>query len=311
MARGIVLGGSLFCRKSPNITSEYHGRFSTGDVIEVYNVQGYDEWLATEWTDGSRGYVKKEYVAQANDTVKVTGTNVNVRNGNGTNFGAKYQLSSPTTALVLSVASDWLEIQPNSLESGWINADYVEKTASGVYVDPSLTPGSGDTIEYSGARITANAVNCREFPGTEYVRVDQFNENDRESAYDLRGSSDSTWIRIHLYNNPYGVNFGYCLRKFVDVSYGFFFNAADLFGTGLIQAGSTGRYVMHLQHYLNRFYKQKGWALLEVDGQFGSSNSNTRNAVILFQREMGLNSDGIVGDQTKLALIAYVKNLVD
>ena len=41
-------------------------------------------------------------------------------------------------------------------------------------------------------------------------------------------------------------------------------------GSGTLQNGSSGRYVYHLQHYLNRYLASRGYAKMTVDGSFGN-----------------------------------------
>ena len=77
MISGIVLGGSLRCRKTPATTGSIWGRFSNGTVMNVSNSPDAG-WYQTTW-NGSVGYIMKSFVAVASDIVKVNATNVNVR----------------------------------------------------------------------------------------------------------------------------------------------------------------------------------------------------------------------------------------
>lgn len=130
MTNGIVLGGALNCRESTSKDSKSLGRFSTGDVVSVSSSSDAD-WYQTTM-NGTVGYVMKAYVAVANDTVKVNASNVNVRDGSSTSgTNVLYQLSSPTTATVLSVTQNWVQIQPSGKSSGWIHAKYVNRSAGG------------------------------------------------------------------------------------------------------------------------------------------------------------------------------------
>ena len=61
MANGIVLGGSLRCRKTPASTGAVWGSFSNGTVLTVTNSSDAD-WYQTTW-NGSVGYVMKSFVA--------------------------------------------------------------------------------------------------------------------------------------------------------------------------------------------------------------------------------------------------------
>ena len=68
----------------------------------------------------------------------------------------------------------------------------------------------------------------------------------------------------------------------------------------VIRIGSKGRYVSDLQGYLNiAAEKYPRIPKVRVDGIFGE---NTQQAVLAFQRELGLNTDGVVGVQTWDAL---------
>jgi hypothetical protein len=62
-----------------------------------------------------------------------------------------------------------------------------------------------------------------------------------------------------------------------------------------VRTGSTGNDVKELQRAL----KEKGFDPQGTDGNFGT---NTRSAVIAFQRANGLEPDGVVGKDTRAAL---------
>lgn len=59
----------------------------------------------------------------------------------------------------------------------------------------------------------------------------------------------------------------------------------------MIQSGDSGESVQYLQNLLNSYDR----ALLDADGEFGE---NTEIAVKAFQEKNGIESDGIVGDET-------------
>lgn len=101
-----------------------------------------------------------------------------------------------------------------------------------------------------------------------------------ESNEDYRDKTGSTYKGIELGNYA-----GYDASGVGKVS--------DYSGT--LRKGSSGDGVKALQHALNQLgYGNSGTKSL--DGSFGS---NTRSAVIAFQRANGLSADGVVGSQTK------------
>ena len=53
MANGIVLGGSLRCRKTPASTGAVWGSFSNGTVLTVTNSSNAD-WYQTTWNGSVR-----------------------------------------------------------------------------------------------------------------------------------------------------------------------------------------------------------------------------------------------------------------
>ena len=119
MANGIVLGGKLKFRKKASTSGTVITSIPTGTVLSVSAVSGNDSWYQTTYSTYGTGYVMKSFVAVASDTVEVNATNVNVRNSaNGSTV--LYTLSSPATATVQDVSSDWVKIQPSGNKVGWI-----------------------------------------------------------------------------------------------------------------------------------------------------------------------------------------------
>lgn len=165
MANGIVLGGSLYCRKSASTSAGYYGKFSTGTVIAVK--EHGDEWYQTTWTDSSTGYVKKDYVAKADDYVTVTGNNINVRSSSSTSGEILYQFDKGASNRVGNVTAGWVYVIPKARQAGWISATYLEKDT-----DASGGNGSGSTstpsivTSFSGglSSLTDSAVNVRVAP---------------------------------------------------------------------------------------------------------------------------------------------------
>lgn len=211
MANGIVLGGSLRCRKSPTTSADVWGSFSNGTVLTVTNSSD-DEWFQTTW-NGSVGYVMKSFVAVAGDTVQVNATNVNVRNNPGTSgTTVLYQLDSPATAEVVSVDTDWVHIQPSGEEDGWISADYVDKSSGsssggstgGDEGSGGDTGGGDDTTFQAGhfGRTTKTGVRVRLTPGSDdfvqVVKGSMFYIEGTVTGPTISGSTSTLWVKVRF-----------------------------------------------------------------------------------------------------------------
>lgn len=209
MMDGIVLGGSLNCRKEPSKSSTSLGRFSTGTLLTVTNSSDTD-WYQTTYND-SIGYVMKSFVAVSGDTVKVNASNVNVRdNASTTGTNVLYTLSSPTPASVLSVTSNWVNIQPEGKDSGWIHAKYVNLSTSnsssaGDSTDTPSTPDNTDDPTFTAGhfgRTTKAGVRLRTAPDSdEFVQVvkgSMFMIEGTQTGPVVSGSSSTLWVKIRF-----------------------------------------------------------------------------------------------------------------
>lgn len=203
MTNGIVLGRSLRCRKTPTTTGSIWGRFSNGTVMNVINSPDAG-WYQTTW-NGSVGYIMKSFVAVASDIVKVNATNVNVRDKpsiSGTTV--LYRLSSPTTATVVSVISDWVKIQPSGKSAGWICADYVDKSGSGTSAGGSSISSDDNPTYITGhfGHTTKPGVRLRTSPGSNsFVQVVQgsmFYIEGTETGPAITGSSSTLWVKVRF-----------------------------------------------------------------------------------------------------------------
>ena len=164
MANGIVLGGKLKFRKKASTSGTVITSIPTGTVLSVSAFSGNDSWYQTTYSTYGTGYVMKSFVAVASDTVEVNATNVNVRNSaNGSTV--LYTLSSPATATVQDVSSDWVKIQPSGKKVGWIKADYVNKKSSGSSSSGGNSSGGGSSPELIGKSgmvvVNASGLNVR------------------------------------------------------------------------------------------------------------------------------------------------------
>ena len=152
--KGIVNTAELNIRNEPSTNGDRVGGYVYGDRVEITETK--DGWGKTD-----KGWISLTYVYQdgtkGTNSAKgiVSGDQVNVRSGPGTNFDKVDTMTYGERVNILEKFkygnSYW-----GCTEDGWICLDYV-------YID-------GDPGEGSGAgRVTGNNVNLRSGPGTGYA----------------------------------------------------------------------------------------------------------------------------------------------
>ena len=200
MANGIVLGGKLKFRKTASTSGTVITSIPTGTVLSVTAVSGNDSWYQTTYSTYGTGYVMKSFVAVASDTVEVNATNVNVRNSaNGSTV--LYTLSSPATATVQDVSSNWVKIQPSGKKVGWIKADYVNKKSSGSSSSGGNSSGGGsssssDLIGKSGmVAVNASGLNVRSSANGSLLSYKLYN-GEKVTILEVSTAGGYTWYRV-------------------------------------------------------------------------------------------------------------------
>lgn len=200
MANGIVLGGKLKFRKTASTSGTVITSIPTGTVLSVSAVSGNDSWYQTTYSTYGTGYVMKSFVAVASDTVEVNATNVNVRNSaNGSTV--LYTLSSPATATVQDVSSNWVKIQPSGKKVGWIKADYVNKKSSGSSSSGGNSSGGGsssssDLVGKSGmVAVNASGLNVRSSANGSLLSYKLYN-GEKVTILEVSTAGGYTWYRV-------------------------------------------------------------------------------------------------------------------
>lgn len=200
MANGIVLGGKLKFRKKASTSGTVITSIPTGTVLSVSAVSGNDSWYQTTYSTYGTGYVMKSFVAVASDTVEVNATNVNVRNSaNGSTV--LYTLSSPATATVQDVSSNWVKIQPSGKKVGWIKADYVNKKSSGSSSSGGNSSGGGsssssDLVGKSGmVAVNASGLNVRSSANGSLLSYKLYN-GEKVTILEVSTAGGYTWYRV-------------------------------------------------------------------------------------------------------------------
>ena len=247
----------------------------------------------------------REFVAVSGDTVQVTANSVNVRSGPGTSYSSLYRLSSPATATVENVTSNWVQINPSGHQTGWMIASYLEKTAGGSASSFPWEVSTDTQGNYPYSRII-NGHYCvyEDPPSIDGVHVISLVSNSSCTVHEMSGEDNTFFVFNYNGENKY------LLRKNVDNSH---CDKAptQLFGSGTLSNGSSGRHVITLQHYLNRYLSSRNYTTITVDDGFGNT---TKQKVESFQMYMnsqynaGLQVDGVVGENTRKWLACFVQS---
>ena len=245
MANGIVLGGKLKFRKTASTSGTVITSIPTGTVLSVTAVSGNDSWYQTTYSTYGTGYVMKSFVAVASDTVEVNATNVNVRNSaNGSTV--LYTLSSPATATVQDVSSDWVKIQPSGKKVGWIKADYVNKKSSGSSSSGGNSSGGGsssssDLVGKSGmVAVNASGLNVRSSANGSLLSYKLYN-GEKVTILEVSTAGGYTWYRVQDSQNRTN---GWVRSDFIAVdntSGGGSSSSSDLIGkSGMVAVNASG-----------------------------------------------------------------------
>ena len=163
VARGIVTASELNIRSKAGVDGDRVGSLTAGARVEILEKSG-------GWGRIDKGWISLDYVYQDGTTGKntakgvVTGNQLNVRSGPGTNYGRVSSLNTGDRVNILEQftigGTKW-----GCIDKGWISLDYV-------YID-------GTTGENSGTgTVTGNDLNIRTGPGTTYGTNGSLNKGD-------------------------------------------------------------------------------------------------------------------------------------
>ena len=178
VAKGIVTASELNIRSKAGTDGERVGSLKAGDRVEILEKSG-------GWGRTSKGWISLDYVYQDGTTGKntakgvVTGNQLNIRSGPGTNYGSNGSLNFGARVNILEQftvnGTKW-----GCIDKGWISLDYV-------YID-------GTTGENGGTgTVTGDGLNIRTGPGTNYGTNGSLNKGDTIKIYTQIKIGDITW----------------------------------------------------------------------------------------------------------------------
>ena len=125
---GVVTGTELNIRSGPGTGYGSVGSYKKGDRISILNQFTYDgvTWGCTNKGWVSLQYVQLDGVSTGNDkTGTITGNELNIRSGPGTNYGSVGTLNSGDRVTILST-TDVDGVTWGNIDKGWISMAYVQ-----------------------------------------------------------------------------------------------------------------------------------------------------------------------------------------
>ncbi len=181
--KGIVTASQLNIRKDASTESDRVGSLNFGTRVEILEKKG-------NWGRIKNGWISLDHVYQdgttGTKTAKgiVTGDQVNLRGGPGTNYDTVGSVNYGKRVAILEQftynGTTW-----GCTKDGWISMKYI-------YVDGTGTGEENDETGY----ITGDQVNIRSGPGTGYDPVGSLNEGDEVTILFKLKVGDTTWGNI-------------------------------------------------------------------------------------------------------------------
>ena len=126
----MVTGNQVNIRAGANRNYEVIHQVNRGEPLIVVGQQG--EWYAVELPPEASCFIAAQYVAREGAASgRVTGTNVNLRGGQGTRYNALGKVSAGEPLIILGEQEGWLRIVPPMAARGWIAASLVQPDPAG------------------------------------------------------------------------------------------------------------------------------------------------------------------------------------
>lgn len=179
--KGIVTASQLNVRASASQTAEKVGSLNYGARVEFYEKDG-------TWGRTKDGWISLNYVYQDGTTGSKTGSGVvsgnqlNIRSGPGTGYTSVGSYNSGDRVTILEQFT-YNGVTWGCTNKGWISLQYV--TMDGVSTGKDQT-----------GKITANGLNIRGGPGTEYASVGSLNAGDQVTIYSTTTVDGVTWGNV-------------------------------------------------------------------------------------------------------------------
>lgn len=281
--------GTVNLRSGPDMEKSVVAKIENGQ--EVYVIGGQGDWFEIN-CEGQKGYIFKKYVNIGGEngaattlselfdawTGSVTASSLKVRSGPSTGYDVLSTLSKGTSLSVLGESGGWYYVEMKNGTKGYASKDYIQKG----------TGATTCTIQVS------NTLNVRKGPGTGYDVVASVKNGTVVTLLDDSGS----WYKI----KTSGGTEGYIDSQYAKLGGSLSSNTSSSSSglkapSGTFRQGSEGSSVVTIQKRL----RELGYLSASATGYYGSA---TVAAVRSFQKNNGLSSDGVCGENTLSVLFS-------
>ena len=175
---GIITASELNIRSEASQNGEKTGMYTYGDRVEILETKN-------GWGRTDKGWISLTYVYLEGSTGTktgkgvVTGTQLYIRSGPGTNYDAVGSLNKGDRVEILEQVTSG-DMTWGCIEDGWISMSFV-------YMDGTTGEGSGT------GTITGSGLNIRSGPGTNYTSVGSLDKGDVVKILAQITIGDMTW----------------------------------------------------------------------------------------------------------------------
>lgn len=175
---GVITASELNIRSEADQNSDKVGMYNYGDRVKILETK--NGWGRTDkgWVSMSHVYLDGSTGTKTGKGI-VTGTQLYIRSGPGTNYDAVGSVNKGDRVNILEQVKIG-DMTWGCIEGGWISLSYV-------YMDGTTGEGSGT------GTVTGDGLNIRSGPGTKYNSVGSLNKGDTVKIYTQIKFGDMTW----------------------------------------------------------------------------------------------------------------------
>ncbi|MGI6534767.1 MAG: SH3 domain-containing protein [Peptococcia bacterium] len=201
---GVVKGNNVNVRKGPGTNYAAITQVKAGQALYILSTQ--NNWFQVRLSSGTEGWIRNDLVNRVLKKVRVKGSTVNIRTGPGTNHKVAGKVYTGQVLSVLAEKNGWYKVHIGGIAEAWIAGWYTVDDPSGGSSNAGNAgnTGSNGNVGNAGSgsvtggtvKITANVLNVRQGPGTNYPLVTKIGLNEQHNVL----AQQNGWYKIKVNN---------------------------------------------------------------------------------------------------------------